>query len=69
LLRQRDRAFTEAFEHEVLDVAFFGEFDRRLDAIARIAGPGSYSNGSHVVSTGIASRDRGTFRAAQCQTP
>src|SRR6478609_5166831 len=69
LLRQRDRAFAEAFEHEVLDVALFGEFDRGLDAIARIAGTGSYSNGSHIVSRGIASRIAGTFRAAQRQIP
>ena len=50
LLCQRHRAFAEALEHEVLDVALFGEFDRGLDAIARIAGPGAYSNGSHLVS-------------------
>ena len=37
LLRQRDGALAEAFEHEVLDVALLGEFDRGLDAIARIA--------------------------------
>ena len=52
LLRQRHRALAETFEHQILDIAFFGEFDRGLDAIARIAGAGSYSNGSHVVSIG-----------------
>ncbi len=37
LLRQRHRALAEAFEHEIIDLALLGEFDRRLDAIARIA--------------------------------
>ena len=54
LLRQRHRAFAEAFEHEILDIALFGEFDRGLDAIARIAGTGAYSNGSHLVSIAVA---------------
>ena len=47
LLRQRDRALAETFEHQILDVALFGEFDRGLDAIARIAGTGSYPDRSH----------------------
>ncbi len=37
LLGERDRALAEALEHQILDVALFGEFDRGLDAIARIA--------------------------------
>ena len=28
LLRQRHRALAETFEHQILDVALFGEFDR-----------------------------------------
>ena len=59
LLRQRHRALAEAFEHQVLDVALFGEFDRGLDAIARIAGTGSYSNRSHIVSIVVAAHPRG----------
>ena len=47
LLRQRDGALAEAFEHQIVDVALLGEFDRGLDAVAGIAGAGSYSNGSH----------------------
>ncbi len=38
LLRQRHRALAEAFEHEIVDLALLGEFDRGLDAVARIAG-------------------------------
>ena len=53
LLRQRHRPFAETFEHEILDIALFGEFDRGLDAIARIAGTGAYSNGSHLVSIAL----------------
>ena len=49
LLRQRHRALAEAFEHQILQVAFFGELNRRLDAIAGIAGAGPYSNGSQVI--------------------
>jgi len=37
LLGERDRALAEALEHQVLDVALLGQFDRGLDAIARIA--------------------------------
>ena len=53
LLRQRHCPFTETFEHEILDIALFSEFDRRLDAIARIAGTGAYSNGSHLISIAL----------------
>ncbi len=49
LLRQRDGALAETLEHQILDVALFGEFDRGLDAIAGIAGAGSYSNGPQTV--------------------
>ena len=38
LLRQRHRAFAETFEHEILDVALLGEFDRGLDTVPGIAG-------------------------------
>ena len=54
LLRQRHRALAQAFEHQILQVAFFGELNRRLDAIAGIAGAGPYSNGSHTVPVVIA---------------
>ena len=47
LLRQRNGALAQALEHQILDVALFGEFDRGLDAIARIAGAGSDPDGSH----------------------
>ena len=47
LLRQRHGALAQAFEHQILDVAFFGEFERGLDAIARIARAGSDPDGSH----------------------
>src|ERR1700694_3864518 len=47
LLRQRDRALAETLEHQILDVPLFGEFDRGLDAIARIAGTRSYPDRSH----------------------
>ena len=47
LLRQRHGALAEAFEHQILDVALFGEFDRGLDAIARIARARSDPDGSH----------------------
>src|SRR3954469_15153960 len=49
LLRQRDGALAEAFEHQVIDAALFGEFDRGLDAVAGIAGAGSYSDAAHHV--------------------
>ncbi len=51
LLRQRDGALAETLEHQVLDVALFGELDRGLDAIARIARAGSYPDGSHTLSS------------------
>ena len=44
LLRQRDGALAEALEHQIIDAALFGEFDRGLDAVAGIAGAGSYSD-------------------------
>ena len=47
LLRQRDGALAEALEHQIIDVALFGELDRGLDAIARIAGAGSDPDGAH----------------------
>src|SRR6202048_1185742 len=46
LLRQRDGALAETLEHQILDIALFGEFHRGLDAIARIAGTGSYPDRS-----------------------
>jgi hypothetical protein len=49
LLRQRHGALTEALEYQIMDVALFGELDCGLDAIARIAGTGSYSNRSHTM--------------------
>ena len=55
LLRQRHRALAQTFEYQILQVAFFGELNRRLDAIAGIAGAGPYSNGSHTVLVVIAS--------------
>jgi hypothetical protein len=47
LLRQRHGAFTQTFEYQIVNVAFFGELDRGLDAIARIACAGTYTNGAH----------------------
>ncbi len=38
LLGQGDGAFGQAFEHEVIEVAMLGQFERRFDAVARIAG-------------------------------
>jgi hypothetical protein len=40
------RILAKALEYQILDTAFFREFDRGLDAIARIAGAGSYSDAS-----------------------
>ena len=37
LLGERNGTLAQAFEHEILNVALFGEFQRGLDAIARIA--------------------------------
>ncbi len=37
LLGESNGTLAQAFEHEILNVALFGEFQRRLDAIARIA--------------------------------
>ena len=37
LLRERDRALGETLEHEIVELAVFGQFHRRLDAIAGIA--------------------------------
>ena len=53
-MRQRHRALAKAFEYKILQVAFFGELNRRLDAIAGIARAGPYSNGSHTVPVVIA---------------
>ena len=47
LLRQRHGALAQAFEHQIIDLALFGEFDRGLDAVARIAGAGSDPDGPH----------------------
>ena len=50
LLRQRHRALAQTLEHQILNVALFGEFDRRLDAIARIARARPDADGSHYFS-------------------
>ncbi len=47
LLRQRNRALGEAFEHEVVELSARGELDRGLDAVARISGTGADANGPH----------------------
>ncbi|MND63264.1 hypothetical protein D3C80_545700 [compost metagenome] len=47
VLGDRDGTLCQAFENEVVDVAFFGEFHRRLDAIAGISGSGSDANSTH----------------------
>ena len=50
LLRQRHRALAETLKHQILNIALFGEFDRRLDAIARIARARPDADGSHYFS-------------------
>ena len=47
LLRERDGALGEAFEHEVVEVSAGGEVGRGLDAVARISGTGADPNGPH----------------------
>ena len=37
-LGKGDSAFGQAFEHEVIEVAMLCQFERRFDAVARIAG-------------------------------
>jgi hypothetical protein len=44
LPRQRDGTLAETLEYRILEVAIFGEFNRRLTAIAGIAGARSYSD-------------------------
>jgi hypothetical protein len=50
LLRQRHGALAEAFEHQILDVTLFGEFERGLDAVPRISRAGSDPDGAHYFS-------------------
>ncbi len=50
LLRERDGAFREAFEREILNVAALGQFERGLDPIPREARSRPYSDFFHVVT-------------------
>src|SRR5690349_10838598 len=47
LLGKRNGAFGEALEAKIVNIAFLGEFNRGLDAVARIPGSGSKTNGLH----------------------
>ena len=47
LLRERDRPLGEAFEHEVVETALFGELHGGLDPVSRIACAGTDPDGLH----------------------
>ena len=50
LLRERDRPLGEAFEHEVVETALFGELHGGLDPVSRIACAGTDPDGPHGVT-------------------